>query len=53
MILRIASFVLFLGAAFRSFGWFVTADALDALGLVALGLAAFVLSGLPLPHPPA
>jgi hypothetical protein len=53
MLLRIAAFLFFIGAAFEAFGWFVSADALNALGLIALGLAAFVLSGLDIPYPAA
>lgn len=53
MLLRVAALLLFLGSAFKAFGWFTSASALDSLGLIALGLAAFVLAGLPIPQPPA
>ncbi len=53
MLLRVAALILFLLAALYAFGWLIDANTGNAVGCVALGLAAFVLSGLPFPYPPA
>lgn len=44
---RIAALLLFIGAAFCAFGWFVGVRLDDAVGLIALGLALEVLAGVP------
>jgi hypothetical protein len=46
LVLRLAGLALLLAAAFGSFGWLVDYDTRTVLGLIALGLACLVASGI-------
>lgn len=48
-LLRVVAFVLFLLAALAAFGWLLDQSAERAIGLAALGLAAWVVSTFPAP----
>jgi hypothetical protein len=43
-VFRLLSLLLFLAAAFKAFGWFVSPDVADAVGLIAFGLFFYVAS---------
>lgn len=49
---RLIAVVLFVGGTLRAWGWLVDANAYDALGLIASGLALWCLSTLNIPSPP-